>query len=101
MASKTVIGILMNYYLYYVYNNENIIQQALFSILSVFQVDRLHERTDTKIIVYTDKPDIFRNFFKDGCQYLDIRGKTMDEFSNWMVGDGYTKKNIHRLKLVC
>lgn len=91
----------MNYYLYYAYNNNNIIQQALFSILSLFQVDRLHERKDTKVIVYTDKPDIFKNFFKEACEFIDIRSMSMDEFSSWMVADGYTKKNIHRLKIKC
>lgn len=89
----------MKYYLYYATGKNEIIEQALFSILSIFQVDKIHERTDTQIIVYTDQPKRFSDFFKDGASWIKLVHVDERMANDFFTIPGTNIKNIHRLKI--
>jgi hypothetical protein len=89
----------MKLYAFFAFGKEEIFNQGILAMVSLFQKDRIHERNDTKIVLYTDQPAYFETYFKEGIKFFDIQHRTMEGFKEWMSKPGNKHKNLHRVKL--
>jgi len=82
-----------NYILYQAYGKEDIINEAIFSILTILSHSRGKD-CNFNIIVYTDKPDLFRAHL-NGLSIISYRQINDEELKLWRGEIDF----VHRVKI--
>jgi hypothetical protein len=83
----------MAHLLYQAYGLEEIYQETLFSILSLYQTEP--SQVSTPICIYTDNKEYFLQAIKGLDHHIRIEQRSMDQFKSWRGEINF----VHRVKL--
>lgn len=85
----------MNYILYQAYGIEAILQEAVFSILSIIKLQPDAKTWNFKFLIYTDRPEVFLNYlseYQENIVFQDLNAKKVSEYRGAI-------QFVHRVKI--
>lgn len=77
---------------YQAYGIADVMRQTVFSIVTLF--NQLKESNALRVVVYTDKPEFFHDFFK-GEPRIHFEGVSMEQIKKWRGAIDF----VHRVKI--